>query len=635
MKRNIFCVLTSLILLLSLLGVMPALTANADVYGDYEYSVLDDGTVEIVKYNENDTDVEIPKEIDGKVVSSIKDFAIGYLNENKIDGFKIRCYTGSAGEKYAKDNGFDYEQIDHVHSYTATVVPATYEAAGYTLHKCSCGASYKDNIKPKLTVPTVTGFKVAAISAQAVKVVCNKVNGATGYVFYRAISGKWVRVGVTKSPAFYEGKLKSGTSYRYAVKAYKTVGGKNYYSVSYPTLWTSTKPAVVSFKLTRTATDVTASWAKVTGATGYKVYYKTSANGKWVGLTTTKNTSYKKTGLKPATTYYFTVKAYRVANGVTYNGDFNQLAIKTFSKAQYKLSKMTLEEKVGQLFLVTPEQLDTAHSNIKSINKNIANAIKKYNVGGVIMFANNIGTPSGITAFNKDLQKYSKTKLFIAVDEEGGSVARIANNQNFNVTHYSSMQAIGNTKKSANAQNAGKAIGTYLKKYGFNLDFAPVADVNTNPNNIVIGARAFGSNPTLVSNMVKAMITGFHSAKVMTCIKHFPGHGDTKGDTHNGYVAVNKTWEQLKKCELIPFVNNLKTTDMVMVAHITANKVTNDKLPASLSKAMITGKLRSELKYNGVVITDALAMGAISKNYKSGYASVKAIQAGADIVLMP
>lgn len=315
---------------------------------------------------------------------------------------------------------------------------------------------------------------------------------------------------------------------------------------------------------------------------------------------------------------------------------FAKSTAKKKSKAEITLSKISLEDKVGQLFIVTPEQLDTKHSNIKSINNTIKSSIKKYRVGGIIMFAGNIGTPSGITKFNKELQKATKTKMFISVDEEGGSVARIANNKKFKVKKFSNMQTIGKTKKTSNAENVGKTIGSYLKKYGFNLDFAPVADINTNPKNIVIGKRAFGSSPTLVANMVNAEIKGFHKSKMMTCVKHFPGHGDTTGDTHKGYVAVNKTWSQMKKCELIPFQKAFKSpTDMVMVAHITAKKVTKDGLPASLSKEMITNKLRKELKYNGVVITDAMQMGAIAKKYKGGDAAVKAIKAGVDIILMP
>lgn len=310
------------------------------------------------------------------------------------------------------------------------------------------------------------------------------------------------------------------------------------------------------------------------------------------------------------------------------------------------LKSMTLEEKVGQLFIVRPETLDPKYTKkqagntkkyaVTKINKNITKSLKKYKVGGIVMFAKNIKNPKQITKLNKDLQKNAKRKLFICVDEEGGSVARIANNKNFKVKKYPDMQKIGKSGKASKANDVGYTIGKYLKKYEFNLDFAPVADINTNKKNIVIGKRAFGSTPSLVSKMVDAEIKGFHKAKIMACVKHFPGHGDTKGDTHTGYVSIKKNWNALKKCEIVPFKKAFSSaTDMVMVAHITANKVSKDKLPASLSYNMITKKLRKELKYNGVVITDSMEMGAVADNYTSAESAVMAIKAGADIVLMP
>lgn len=334
----------------------------------------------------------------------------------------------------------------------------------------------------------------------------------------------------------------------------------------------------------------------------------------------------------------FSTVSYSTVNAATLNNKM--------SASEKLLKTMTLEEKVGQLFIVRPETLDSKYTKaqagntkkyaVTKINSNVIKRLKKYKVGGVIMFAKNIKDPDQITKLNKDLQKNSKTKLFICVDEEGGSVARIANNKNFKVKKYSSMQSIGNTGKTSKADDVGYTIGKYLKKYKFNLDFSPVADVNTNPKNVVIGKRAFSNNPKIVSAMVNAEIKGFHRAGVMTCVKHFPGHGDTKGDTHTGYVGVNKTWKQMKKCELISFEKSFKAqTDMVMAAHITVKKVSKDKLPASLSYTLITEKLRKELKYTGVVITDSMEMGAISDNYTSAQSAVLAIKAGVDIVLMP
>lgn len=159
--------------------------------------------------------------------------------------------------------------------------------------------------------------------------------------------------------------------------------------------------------------------------------------------------------------------------------------------------------------------------------------------------------------------------------------------------------------------------------------------MNTNPGNTVIGDRAFGSDPALAAEMVPAALDGLHAAGVMGCVKHFPGHGDTTGDTHAGYVSVSKTWDELLGCELIPFAAALDRTDMVMAAHITAPNVTDDGLPASLSRQMIRGKLRDELGYGGVVVTDSLSMGAVTDSYGSGEAALLALEAGADVLLLP
>jgi beta-N-acetylhexosaminidase len=150
-----------------------------------------------------------------------------------------------------------------------------------------------------------------------------------------------------------------------------------------------------------------------------------------------------------------------------------------------------------------------------------------------------------------------------------------------------------------------------------------------------VSTQPYRSNPELVSKMVDANIEGLHQGGIISCIKHFPGHGDTKGDTHDGYVSINKTWNELKTCELVPFIHALSITDMVMLSHITTPNITTDGLPASLSYEMIQGKLRDELGYDGVIITDSLAMGAITKEYSSAESAVKAITAGVDILLMP
>lgn len=304
------------------------------------------------------------------------------------------------------------------------------------------------------------------------------------------------------------------------------------------------------------------------------------------------------------------------------------------------LGKMSLREKVGQLFIVRPEAL-AENSNAETapatdrVDDAVISRIEEYPVGGIALFSRNITSAEQLPMFISDLQSSSKYPLFIAVDEEGGRVARIANSDFFNAASYKSMEDIGKSGDASKAEEVGRQIGLYLKELGFNLDFAPVADTNTNPQNIVIGDRSYGSDPALVACMVSAQLDGMHDSGIMGTLKHFPGHGDTKDDTHSGYVSIEKTWDELKECELVPFITALPKADMVMVSHITAVNVTSDQLPTSMSETMITGKLRNELGYDGVIITDAMAMGAVADNYTSAEAAVTAVKAGVDIVLMP
>ena len=305
------------------------------------------------------------------------------------------------------------------------------------------------------------------------------------------------------------------------------------------------------------------------------------------------------------------------------------------SKAEQVFEQMSLNEKIGQLFIVNPEQIDGYDETVTVYDDTMKDIIKKYPVGGIIQMTSNVEDPEQITKLNKKLQKISKYGLFIAVDEEGGSVARIALDYDFDVTRYSSMYDIGSTGDTEQAKEVGVTIGKYLKSYGFNVDFAPDADVYTNPENTVIGSRAFSSDPQTASDMVSACIDGFHKSNTICAIKHFPGHGDTAEDTHEGGAVVEKNWEELKDCELIPFINSLDKTDMVMVSHISLPNVTEDGLPASLSRQLVTDMLKGELGYQGIVITDSLSMGAISDSYDPAQAAVKAFEAGADILLMP
>ena len=309
-----------------------------------------------------------------------------------------------------------------------------------------------------------------------------------------------------------------------------------------------------------------------------------------------------------------------------------------------QLSQMSIREKVGQLFCVRPESLDPVFQesslgmmayHMQAVNEETKAFCEKYPVGGVTLFSHNIDNPEQLKAFTRDLHALAGAPL-LSVDEEGGRVARIGNNENFKVPTYASMAAVGATGDPSKALEAGVAIGTYLKEYGFDIDFAPVADVNTNPQNIVIGDRAFSNNPKTAAPMVVSFMEGLHKVGINACIKHFPGHGDTVGDSHKEYVQTDKTWEELLNCEMITFKAAIKAgAPMIMSAHVALPNVTGDNLPGTLSHYILTDKLRKELGFQGIIITDAMGMKAVSDRYSSGESAVMTLQAGADIVLMP
>ena len=299
-----------------------------------------------------------------------------------------------------------------------------------------------------------------------------------------------------------------------------------------------------------------------------------------------------------------------------------------------QLTSMTLREKVGQLFMARPEQLLPNSGFITEMTPELENALKEYPLGGIILFADNIVTPDQLLALNEGLSNVSGIPMFIAVDEEGGIVARLANKPAFRLHRYGSAQLVGFSGNPADALEMGRTIGGYLAEYGFNLDFAPVADVNTNPKNPVIGSRAFSSKPEVAAQMVAAFADGLEENGVIATFKHFPGHGDTAEDSHSGLAVVHKTPEELESCEFLPFME-ATSRDMVMIAHVALPNVTGDMTPATLSRQIVTGILKEQLMFEGLVVTDAMEMGAIVENYGSGPAAVTALQAGCHIILIP
>ena len=309
------------------------------------------------------------------------------------------------------------------------------------------------------------------------------------------------------------------------------------------------------------------------------------------------------------------------------------------------LQKMTLREKVGQMFYIRIESLDpsiewTTYDDLaalknQEITMKMRNTNEEYPVGGIILYAWNIEDEAQLAHIIPQVRSLKGHPL-LCIDEEGGRVSRIANNPNFHVKKYESMAAIGATGDPKNAYECGNTIGTYLKKYDFDIDFAPVADVNTNPDNIIIGLRAFSDKPEVAAPMVTNYLQGLKDAGITGCIKHFPGHGDTTADTHTGYAQSLKTWDEMKQCEMVTFRAGIQWgCQLIMTAHIAVPNVTGSNIPSTLSSIVLQDKLRGELGYQNIIITDGMEMGAITQHYTSAEAAVGSIKAGVDIVLGP
>ena len=312
--------------------------------------------------------------------------------------------------------------------------------------------------------------------------------------------------------------------------------------------------------------------------------------------------------------------------------------------ARAVLESMSLRDKVGQLFFIRPDALDpgilqadidnSAGPGVTALSPEMRGVLTNYPVGGMVLFQKNILSPEQVGGFLNALQAAAPTPLLFCVDEEGGAVTRLASAPGFDLPRYESAAAVGCGGIRA-AEDMGRSIGTYLRQYGFHLDFAPVADVNTNPRSPVIGSRAFSSRPEAAAALTGAMARGLQSQGVIPTFKHFPGHGDTAEDSHLTLAVTDKTPEELMACEWLPYLKNDLTNCAVMVGHIAAPGLTGDMAPASLSRAAVTDALRGRLGFQGLVITDSMSMEAVTRRCGPGEAAVLALQAGCDVILMP
>ena len=295
--------------------------------------------------------------------------------------------------------------------------------------------------------------------------------------------------------------------------------------------------------------------------------------------------------------------------------------------AQTLLDGMTTHEKICQLLIVHPEAL-TGGGTVTGMTDSLAAALRAYPVGGLLLSAGNMTSGEQLTALTAALSNGGKTAPLISVDEEGGRVARLMNT--VGTTKLGSMYSY-RAQGMQGAHDNAQTIARDIAAYGFNTDFAPVADVWTNKRSNAIGDRAYSDDYDEAADLVAAAVKGFHDGGVICCLKHFPGHGSTKTDSHDGAATVDKTLPQLRQEDLKPFMSGIAAgADMVMVGHLTVP--TMDDAPASLSHKIVTNLLRYDLGFRGVIVTDGLQMQALAQ-YTDGEKAVLALAAGNDMLL--
>jgi len=302
-------------------------------------------------------------------------------------------------------------------------------------------------------------------------------------------------------------------------------------------------------------------------------------------------------------------------------------------QAMTLMEGLTLEEKLWQMIFLTPDELtDTTGPTLAG--DGTRTAIETYPVGGVVYFGEHIISTDQITTMLANTSSYSKIPPFLAVDEEGGYVSRL--NKINAVPWTDPMEVYGNAGDEQAVYDLGATFAEGIAGLGFNLDFAPVADVVTNPNNTEIGSRSFNDDPQVAAQMVAQMVKGLQDGNVIACLKHFPGHGSTSADSHYGKSVSERTLEELRSTEFIPFRAGIEAgVELVMISHMTLPQVTGNDEPCDFSYTVVTELLREELGFEGLIVTDSHEMGAISYFYDCGEAALKAVQAGCDVVLMP
>ncbi len=299
------------------------------------------------------------------------------------------------------------------------------------------------------------------------------------------------------------------------------------------------------------------------------------------------------------------------------------------------IASMSIEEKIYQLFVVAPEALGDGGA-VTEINDSLKEGLAAHPVGGLIFFGDNLKDREQVISLLENFQKESKIPLFMAVDEEGGSVSRLGAVEDMGVTAHPSMEEVGKRENGEEAYEIGKTIGTEIKDLGFNTNFAPVADLKLSEDNTELGSRTFGSDPEKVSIMVENMVRGLREGGVASGIKHFPGHGSATTDSHTGRTRSTRTIDEMQEADWLPFRAGINAyADFVMISHMVNKEVTKTDMECSMSTNVMTNYLRRGIGFPNIIITDSLSMGAITKYYSAGAAAITAFEAGADMLLMP
>lgn len=300
-----------------------------------------------------------------------------------------------------------------------------------------------------------------------------------------------------------------------------------------------------------------------------------------------------------------------------------------------RIGAMTLEQKVAQLFIVTPEALVEGVSQVTQAGDMTREGVTAHPVGGIVYFAQNLLDPEQTTTMLANVKQFyadaGNVAPFIAVDEEGGTVVRVADNEAFGAQDVGDASALGSAGDTEAAKRAAEQIADYLMPLGFNLDFAPVADVVDPLRSDTMGLRSFSSDAAVAADMVRAEVEGFRDKKMLCCAKHFPGIGAAAGDSHEGAITIEATNEELETVDLVPFRAAIEAgVPMIMVGHVSLPNIVGDSTPAPLSSAVVQGMLRDSLGYTGIIVTDSLSMGAITDYYTPAEAAVAALKAGCD-----